>query len=122
MDPSAPGYYEGASIDNGNCFYEADVHFWIQQNTWSAYSSAGVNSLELFVDGNSIGTLPPNAAYLAEPLCSNTIVLKYKHPFLSSAQSKSGTFSYLVKDQNGTTLTNGTAAVNTDGCNIEEIL
>jgi len=117
-DPSAPNYSYEATVDDGSCNQLANVRFWIQENTWNAFTNFQNDTLSVSVCGQQIGVLSSAASYLATPFCSSSGLLDYAHEF--NATNKE--IMYEVRDENGVLVSSSTTELSTSGdCQLEQI-
>ena len=105
IDTNAENYNSEAKKDDGTCSYEGSIVFWIHADS---YISVPNQSVEIFIEGNSIGNMNTSSNYTTRPNCGQGGVtfysdLKnekskiYNYEIKYSAQAQSGWTDYVYK-------------------------
>lgn len=99
IDKDATNYCSKCNKDDESCKYKAKIGFWFNNTTSSNMQSNGITRLDIFIDGNKVGSLYTSDYDLIEPGCSN-----HKALFeIDMGNSKYKSVSFVIKDQNGIT-------------------
>ena len=113
IDTNAKNYSSEAKKDDGSCTYEASAVFWIHKDSYIGIPNPQV---EVFIEGNSVGTMSTTTNYLTSPNCGEGGVTYYaelnseKNKIINyeikySAQGPNGWTDFLYKT--GSTKING---------------
>ena len=114
----ATNYNSSAEEDDGSCNYESKVIFWQNQSNASSWSALGVTALNFYVDGSFIGSCGATTYYGSVPSCSSDGLA---HITKNLGSSKVKSFSYTVKDQNGTQWYSVTITLDGSACTTQQI-
>ena len=113
-DKDAENYCSECKKDDGSCTYEGSVQFWYNQSTSQYLVNNDITGLEIYVDGELIGSYATTVYFTSAPNCSESSVVR-KTKDLGKSKSASG--SYVVKDsETGTTLWQGSFTYQANTC------
>lgn len=112
-DPDSINYDDKAKTNDNSCEYEGDVVFWYGQAVANQNIADGVTALTFYLDGQLIGSTAGNVYWPSSPDCgaSGTISSNKK---LGSSKSKS--YKYEAKDQNGAIIWTGNVTLEGNKC------
>ena len=108
-----------AEEDDGSCTYESKLIFWQNQNSAASAYAAGVLSWSFYVDGQFIGSCATTAYYSSSPDCSSNGLASVTK---SLGSSKTKSFNYSVKDQDGSEWYTGSVTLDGSGCVKKQII
>ena len=99
IDPYAYNYQSYADFDNGSCAYTSDVVFYEDVAAAIYFDILGVEWLDLYVDGEYIGTLDATLGLTYIPDCFEIDAITFPHTWGTHTGSPS--FTWVIRD--GTT-------------------
>lgn len=118
MDTDSLNYNVAATEDDGTCSYQGSVVFYHDQQTSQQLINDGVTDVKLYVDGVYMDHMSPNVGFSFVPGCDHEDAMKYQNVGIGLTKTKS--FGYSIKDQDGFTLTQGTFTITGNSCNAIE--
>ena len=113
----ATNYKASAEEDDGSCEYESKIIFWQNQANANSWSLVGVTALKFYVDGQFIGSCAATEYNGSAPTCSgNGQASVTKKMGLSNSR----TYSFSIKDQDGTEWYIGNITVDGNSCSTKQ--
>lgn len=119
-DPTALNYSASATCDNGSCSYESDVVFYLDLAGALYFDALGVNFLDIYVEGDYVGTLQANLGFTYIPACYPQDP-DAVHFTLAWNDATVETFTWTVRDEDGYLWYEGTEAVVPNDCTQMEL-
>lgn len=113
IDPDAVNYNPDANKDCDCCLYEGRVVFWLNQAASLVLTADGVSSLTYYVDNKLIGSSAASVYYTEAPSCGQEASITATYD-LGGLKQK--TVSYLIKDEDGTTIYHGEVTFEANKC------
>ena len=98
IDPYAYNYQSYADFDNGSCAYTSDVVFYEDVAAAIYFDILGVEWLDLYVDGEYIGTLDATLGLTYIPDCFEIDAIAFT---LEWTNTRSSSFTWVIRDETG---------------------
>lgn len=113
IEPSAYNYSSTADFDDGSCKYTSDVVFYEDVAAAVYFNALGVEWLDLYVDGDYIGTLDATLGLTYIPNCNEVDAVSFS---LEWQNNLSSSFSWVIRDENGFMHYDGVEAILPNDC------
>lgn len=114
MDTDAENYYPEAT-ESASCSYRGSVVFYHDMQTSQQLINDGVTDVKLYVEGVYMDHMSPNVGFSYTPGCDHDDAMTYRNVGIGETKTKS--FNYAIKDQDGFTLDAGTFTISGNSCN-----
>ncbi len=114
-DHAAINYESFADYDDGSCFYQSDVVFYEDVAAAVYFDAQNVNFLDIYVEGDYVGTLQANLGFTYTPDCF-PIDPDAVHFTLEWDNAPATSFTWTVRDGTGYMWYNGTETVVPNDC------
>lgn len=110
-DVDALNYDSKADKNDNSCKYDGRVSFWFNQDVSGFLVSYNVTTLTIYIDEVAVGSIDVND-WKSGPSCGGNNLTVHRDLGLSKTKS----YSYIARDQNGTTHFNGTFVLAANSC------
>jgi hypothetical protein len=117
-DTSSVNFNADAEEDDGSCRYEGSQVLWYGATTSSDLIANGSTSLTFYVDGVIVGSCATSVYYTSAPDCDAAGSITINKDL---GTSKTKNFSYLIKDDLGSTISSGSLTFNANTCTATEL-
>ena len=117
-DSDSTTYDSESKKDDGTCQYEGETVFWYGQTTSNGLILDGATNLVFYVDGKVVGSSAANVYWAGEPDCGENASITITKD-LGGVKTQS--YTYSIKDQDGTEYWSGTLNFNANTCNAIEL-
>lgn len=117
-DKNAANYESGATRDDGTCTYKGSVVFWYDKTCSGLLALDGTTSLTYYVDGKVVGSSAASVYWTGAPNCGQAASITVEKDL---GFSKTKTYSYSVKDQDGVEIWGGSINFEGNTCLKQEL-
>lgn len=114
-DYEAINYEKFADFDDGSCFYQSDVVFYLDLAGALYFDAQNVNFLDIYIDGDYLGTLKANLGFINMPDCF-PIDPDAVHFTMEWEDASATSFIWTVRDEDGYKWYEGTEAIIPNDC------
>ena len=98
IEPAAINYESFADYDDGSCYYSSDVVFYEDVAAAVYFDLLDVEWLDLYVDGEYIGTLDATLGLTYVPNCNEIDAVVFSLEWDNASHSS---FSWTIRDETG---------------------